>query len=120
MTAPSTGLLAMGMGVLAMGRTTLVTIVGAMRTALRTWVKPCWANVREAWVLDVEPAMDREETTPPPLPSPPPAAVSSLLDLTSLPSSPPSVPLFLFLSDPSSPPPPPPPPPLPLAEVESE
>ena len=123
MTAPSTGLLAMGMGVLAMGRTTLVTMVGAMRTPLRTWVEPCWAKARGAWALDVKPATDREETPcpPPPPPSPPPAAVSSPLDPPSLPSSPPSGALFLFLSEPSSPPPPPPPPPaFPLAEVESE
>ena len=114
MMAPSTGLLAMGMGVLAMGRTTLVTTVGAMRTVPKTWATPCWATVTGGWVLGVESVMDREEAPCPP-PSPPPAAVSSLLVPPSLPSSPPSVPLFRFLSDPSSAPPAP----LPLDEVES-
>lgn len=114
MTAPSTGLLAMGNGVLAMGRTTLVTMVGAMRTPPRT----CWAKVTGVWLLDVESVMDREEAPcpPPPLPSPPPAVVSSIWGPPSLLSSPPSAPLFLFLSDPSSVPPPP----FPLAEVESD
>lgn len=88
---------------LAMGRTTLVTIVGAMRMVPRTWV-------RGAWVSEAEPAMDRQETPGPP-PSPPAAALSPLD-----PPSPSSEALFLFLSEPSSPPPPP----VPLAEVESE
>lgn len=111
--APSTGLLAMGMGVLAMGRTTLVTIVGAMRTP--TGVKLCWASGGGGW------AMEREETPcpPPPFPSPPPAAACSVFRAPSLSSSPPSAPLFLFFSDPSSGPPPLPPP-FPLAEEESE
>lgn len=74
-------------------------------------------------MLEVEPMMDREETPcpPPPPPFPPPAAGSSLWGPPSLHSSSPSVPLFRFLSEPSSAaPPPPPPPPFPLAEVESE
>lgn len=37
---PSIGLLAMGMGMLVMGHTTLVTMVGAIRTAPSTWVSP--------------------------------------------------------------------------------
>lgn len=118
MTAPSTGLLAMGTGVLAIGRTTLVTIVGAMRTALRTWVTPCWGKLSGARVLDAEPAMHREETSGPPPPPPCPPSASSLMDPPSLPSSSASLPFFLFLSGPSSAMPPPPA--LLLAEFESE
>lgn len=106
--AESAGLLAMGNGVLAMGRTTLVTMVAAMRAPPRT----CWAKVTGVWLLVVDSVMDRED-----IPGPPsPADNSSAQAPPLLFSSPVSVPLLLFLSVRSSAPPPP----VPLAEVESD
>lgn len=100
-TAPSSGLLAMGMGVLAMGRTTLVTTVGATRTAPRTWVRAGWTKVRGGpGVPGAEATTVAGETESTP------AALST----SPAPSSP-----ALFLSEPSTlPPPPPSPPPPPL------
>lgn len=118
MTAPSTGLLAIGIGVLAMGLTTLVTTVGAKRTVPTDLVGSDCSDprpvVRGVWVLADELVLEIEESHCPPS-SPLPANASSPLD----PPSTPSLALFIFLSESSSqllsPPPP-----FPLAELNSE
>lgn len=118
MTAPSTGLLAIGKGVLAMGLTTLVTIVGAKRTVPGKWVRPKCSDpgplARGVWVVDDEPVMERQE--PRCLPSSPlPANASSPFDPSTA-----SFALFVFLSESSSPLLSLPPPSFPLAELNSE
>lgn len=90
-TAPSSGLLAIGMGVLAMGRTTLVTTVGATRTAPRTWVRAGWTRVRGAGVPGAEATTVTGETETTPAAGSPPSGSSS----PSLSAR------FLFLSEPS-------------------
>lgn len=107
-TAPSTDFLAMGTGVLAMGRTTLVTTVGAMRTPLRDWVNP---TVMGGWAMDG----DRDE-----LLSPLKLPTSFLLGPSWLSSPLSSTPLALLVSGPSSEPPPPPSSLFPLTDEESE
>lgn len=115
--AASTGLLAIGIGVLAMGFTTLVTIVGAIRMVPRNWVKPDCSNprplAREIWVLDDESVMEREESHCPT--SSLPASASSPF----VPPSTPSLALFVFFLESSSLLSPPPTS-FPLAELNSE
>lgn len=110
--APSTGLLTIGIGVLAMGLTAFVTIVGAIRMVPRNWVKLDCSSPKP-WVLGEEPVMEREESHCPP-PFPLPVNASSPF----VPPSTPSLALFVFLSESSSLLSPPPP--FPLAELNSE
>ena len=95
-TGPSIGLLTIGMGVLVMGRTTLVTMVGATQTAPSTWLKPC-PRVGGGSVFRTDPEEESAGICPPPT-FPPPAASTPLLD-PPLPSSPASIPFFLFFSE---------------------